>query len=367
MTVISEKKKIALLGAGLVGRLLAVKLAQEACSVHVYEKSAIDTPTSAAHIAAAMLAPLAESVSTEASIVRMGYYSLKRWPEILQSLDTKVFFQQLGSLIVWHQQDQSSATHFRNQLGYISRTIPELPKPQLFNKFQLSEIEPELSHPFEAGIYLPEEGQLDNRELLQALLIQCQKLQVQFHWNHTIDLKTFAYSEYDHVIDCRGIGSKNDLISLRGVRGEVARVYAPEVHLTRPIRLIHPKYPLYIAPKTDHTYVIGATEIESEDDSPMSVRSSLELLSAAYTVHSGFAEARILELAAQCRPSFKNNLPKITQTGPNLLHINGLYRHGFLIAPAIVDAVLQIIQHQTSDLAKTFQLEAPDIHNEYIY
>jgi hypothetical protein len=57
---------------------------------------------------------------------------------------------------------------------------------------------------------------------------------------------------------------------------------------------VHPRYPLYIAPKPGHgVFVIGATEIESEDMSPASVRSTLELLSAAYAVHSGFAEARI--------------------------------------------------------------------------
>ena len=55
--------------------------------------------------------------------------------------------------------------------------------------------------------------------------------------------------------------------------------------------------------------MIGATEIESEDLSPASVRSTLELLSAAYAVHPGFAEARILELSVQCRPALPDNLP----------------------------------------------------------
>ena len=66
------------------------------------------------------------------------------------------------------------------------------------------------------------------------------------------------------------------------------RLHAPEVSLRRPVRLMHPRYPLYIAPKPDHVFVIGATEIESEDTSPASVRSTLELLSAAYSLHSGF-------------------------------------------------------------------------------
>ena len=281
----SHQKNIAILGAGLVGRLLAFELSKINSSIHVYDKSPLQTPQSAAFIAAAMLAPLAESVSTEASIVKMGYYSLSRWPEIIHELNDEVFFQQLGSLIVWHYQDLSSATHFRNQLNFVTNSISETPKPEMLNKLRL-------------------------KEILSALLNQCINNGVKFFWDQDIDINQFPIDKYDQVIDCRGIGSKKDVSSLRGVRGEVVRVFAPEVTLSRPIRLIHPKYPIYIAPKRNHVYVIGATEIESEDDSPMSVRSSLELLSAAYTLHSGFAEARILEMSTQCRPSFKNNLPK---------------------------------------------------------
>jgi glycine oxidase len=120
------------------------------------------------------------------------------------------------------------------------------------------------------------------------------------------------------------------------VRGEVIRVYAPEVHLQRPIRLLHPRFPIYIAPKNNHLYVIGATEIESEDTSPVSVRSSLELLTAAYSLHSGFAEARIIEMNAQCRPTLPDNSPLIEVLNNRVMSINGLYRHGFMISPAVL-------------------------------
>jgi glycine oxidase len=143
---------------------------------------------------------------------------------------------------------------------------------------------------------------------------------------------------------------------VRGVRGEVLRVHAPEVTLLRPVRLVHPRYPLYIAPKQDHVFVIGATEIESEDMSPASVRSALELLSAAYSVHSGFAEARLLELSTQCRPTLIDNLPAVRFTAPNTIQINGLYRHGFLIAPAMLDIVMELLQSGHSALADRFNL-----------
>jgi glycine oxidase len=129
------------------------------------------------------------------------------------------------------------------------------------------------------------------------------------------------------------------------VRGEVVRVHSPEVALSRPIRLLHPRYPIYIAPKPDGVYVIGATQIESEDTSPTSVRSALELLSALYSVHPAFGEARILEMVTQCRPTLPDNLPEIRWDGERLIRINGLYRHGYLMGPAVMDAALGLI-HQ---------------------
>ena len=133
-------------------------------------------------------------------------------------------------------------------------------------------------------------------------------------------------------------------------------MHAPAVTLQRPTRLIHPRYPIYIAPKEAHVFVIGATEIETEDLSPASVRSTLELLSAAYTVHSGFAEARILEVST-ARPTLIDNLPAIRCLGDRTVQINGLYRHGFLISPAMLDVVIEWVQHHTTNLATQFQLK----------
>ncbi len=182
-------------------------------------------------------------------------------------------------------------------------------------------------------------------------------MKVPCHWNQSTDPEQLRKLEngFDWIIDCRGPGAKDAAKNLRGVRGEVIRLHAPEVKLRRPTRLIHPRYPIYIAPKEDDVYVVGATEIESEDLSPMSVRSAMELLSAVYTVHSGFAEARILEMATQCRPTLKDNLPEISLhhklDQSNLMMINGLYRHGFMISPAILDCALEVLSSGSSPTA----------------
>lgn len=357
---------VLILGAGLMGRLLAVTLAQAGHPVRIVDAGNGDGTAAAANVAAAMLAPLAESAVTEPNVVAMGQYALPRWQEIIATLDRPVYFQQAGTLVLWHRQDAPQAQRFRALLGATCQTLPNLPPPQVLDGKTLAEREPAVAERFQQGLYLPDEGQLDNRQLLQALLDTLAHLGVQVEWNSPWTLAQAQAHQRQHggwVLDCRGLGAQADWqdkrSSLRGVRGEVVRLHAPDVTLQRPTRLLHPRYPIYIAPKEDHLFVIGATEIESDDLSPASVRSTLELLSAAYAVHSGFAEARIVEIATQCRPTLPDNLPAVRQSQPRVLEVNGLYRHGFMIAPAMLDVVLELMATGQSPLASRFDLALP--------
>lgn len=351
---------VAILGAGLMGRLLAASLAQAGCKVDVYEAGSAQAEGAAARVAAAMLAPLAESAVAPAPLVRMGHYALSRWPELIAPLAEPVFFQREGTLVLWHRQDAPEAARLERILQGTCQAVPELPHMQKIGAAAIAELEPALGTRFPQGLFLPQEGQLDNRALLASLLASLEQHPgVRLHWQSPREPSEFrpgTSGQPDWVIDCRGLGAKPQWRELRGVRGEVIRVHAPEVRLTRPMRLVHPRYPLYIAPKPGDVYVIGATEIESEDMSPASVRSTLELLSAAYAVHSGFAEARIIEVATQCRPTLPDNLPDVRQPAARLLQVNGLYRHGFMIAPAVLDIVLELLADGQSPLAEQFGL-----------
>ena len=98
-----QSSSFVILGAGLMGRLLAVELARQGHHIDIYDAGGPAAETSAARVAAAMLAPLAESAITEPGVVRMGHHALTRWPQMLAALAEPVFFQQAGTLIVWHR------------------------------------------------------------------------------------------------------------------------------------------------------------------------------------------------------------------------------------------------------------------------
>jgi glycine oxidase len=102
---------------------------------------------------------------------------------------------------------------------------------------------------------------------------------------------------------------------------------------------MHPRYQLYVAPRPGHRFVVGATELESEDSGPVTLRSTLELASALHSLHPAFGEARVLRLAAALRPALDDHRPAFALRG-GVWHINGLYRHGYLCAPALVDGLV---------------------------
>jgi glycine oxidase len=88
--------------------------------------------------------------------------------------------------------------------------------------------------------------------------------------------------------------------------------------------------------------MIGATMIENEERARVTARSLVELINTAYAIHPAFAEAEIVETGSDLRPAFPDNLPRLTRRGKTL-YLNGLYRHGFLLAPALARRAARVL------------------------
>ncbi len=86
--------------------------------------------------------------------------------------------------------------------------------------------------------------------------------------------------------------------------------------------------------------MLGATMVESDDDSAISARALMELLSAAYAIHPALAEARVVESGSGLRPAYPANLPEIHYQN-DIFYLNGMYRHGFLLAPMMAEQLMQ--------------------------
>ena len=342
------KSDVAIAGAGLTGRLLAWRLASQGLNVEVFDAGPIDnTSKAAAFTAAAMLSPMSELVASEKEIFDLGMTSLPLWQQWCAELEVPECFHQAGSLVIAHSGDMQELTQFERDLAF------KLPAAESgwkkLNQRHLAELEPNLNSAFQQGIFLPEEAHLDHFQIMEQLLLKAREAGAVFHPNSAVE--NIDSLKADWVIDCRGFGRKadnhaEDHNQLRGVRGEVITLECKDFHLNRPIRLMHPRYKLYLVPKPDNRFVLGATELESEDTSEMSLRSAMELMSALYTISPGFAEARILKTDSNLRPAYFDNLPKIKfeqAQQQHIISINGLYRHGYLISPALVAQIEKFI------------------------
>jgi glycine oxidase len=308
----SSKMNIAIAGAGVMGLCAAHELRTTHYTT-IYDPKGFLADNASA-MAGGMLAPYAEIEHLPPEYFEAAKRGMKFWETLPGSA-----FKKSGTLLIAHSEDAHMLDRFAQKLPGTSRA-------------QISTLEPQLEK-FGQGIFLPEDAHLDPAAALNALMDDRERALAQPCYIER------AREIFDWVIDCRGLGAKDK--NLRGVKGEIVTVRNPEFTLSRPVRLMHPRYPLYIVPRGNHEFVIGATLIESEGET-VALKSAMELLSAAYSLHPSFGEAEIVEIRAAARPAYPDNLPRITVNG-NVITCNGLFRHGYLLAPAIAACVADFI------------------------
>ena len=317
---------IRVIGAGVAGLTVAFECAQAGLTVELLEQC--EGPgLGCSSLAVGMLAPWCEAETSEPLITRLGIRSLDLWREHFPQTPFN------GSLVVAHARDRADFERFAKLTSGHRR----------LDARGLAGIEPSLEDRFRDALFYADEGHVEPRRVLPQLHARLAAAGGTIQFNS--DAKP---DELDGiVIDCRGLAARDSQPELRGVKGEMIIVETSEVELARPIRLIHPRWPLYVIPRGDNRFMLGATSIEAEDTG-VSVRSALELLGAAYAVHPAFAEARILEFGSGLRPAYPDNLPRIAVHNDKIA-VNGLYRHGFLLAPALAELTLGYVARGVID------------------
>jgi len=322
-----RESPVSVIGAGIAGAWQALLFAQAGHEVTLHERSDAAMAQSTSYWAGGMLAPYCEAEASEPVIVRLGIRSLELWREHFPQTPFN------GSLVVAHPRDRADFERFARLTTCYRR----------LNAHAVTELEPSLEGRFRDGLFYADEGHVEPRRVLPEL-----------HACFTAAGGTIQFASEANpedldgiVIDCRGLSARDAQPALRGVKGEIILIETDEVELSRPVRLIHPRWPLYVIPRGGNRFMLGATSIESEDNG-VSVRSALELLGAAYAVHPAFAEARIVEFGSGLRPAFPDNLPRIAIDSQRIA-VNGLYRHGFLLAPALAELTLGYVERGVID------------------
>ncbi len=298
---------VTVIGAGVAGLCAAYALAKAGLRPRLIDRHGTPGPHGCSWWAGGMLAPFCEGAVAEPAIVAHGQTAAAFWAEVTQVTTG-------GTLVLALHRDRAELEHFaRRTTGH--RLVTDL-----------AHLEPGLAaHP--QALFFDGEAHLDPRRALADLVAALARLGVPVE-----QASARPEDVSGPVIDTRGMAA--GLPGLRAVRGEMLVLRAPDITLSRPLRLLHPRHPLYIVPRAGGVFMLGATQLESADRRGVSARAVLELLSAAYAVDPRFAEAELLETGADLRPAFADHVPRGIIRG-QVLHLNGLFRHGYLMAPAL--------------------------------
>ncbi len=307
--------RIRIIGAGVAGMTAAHEFARRGAEVELIERE--EAPgRGCSWYAGGMIAPWCELESAEPLIARLGMEALVYWTRTIPVAETR------GSLVVARPRDQAELRHFTRR----TQEFEEI------GANRIAELEPDLAGRFSRALYFPKEAHLDPRVALDTLarrLAAMANVRLRFGFD-----MADAEGEVDWTVDCRGYAARENLAGLRGVKGEMLVLDSKDLSFSRPIRLLHPRHPVYVVPRDENRFMIGATMIENEERARVTARSIVELANSAYAIHPAFAEAEIAEMGSNLRPAFYDNLPRII-VQDRTLHINGLFRHGFLLAPSL--------------------------------
>ncbi len=312
--------RILVKGAGVAGLTVAHELVRRGAEITISDPGR-NFSRAASWLAGGMLAPWCERESADEAVLERGRDSADRWDAILPGRVLRN-----GTLVVAPNRDQNELKRFASRTtGY--RWIEER---------EIATLEPSLAGRFRHALLFPQEAHLNPREVLQLLKNDLLAKGANFIEGLADD------GDFTEIVDCTGAARVGESRELRGVRGEMLYLQTQEVALSRPVRLLHPRFPVYIVPRGEGLFMVGATMIETDSDGPITARSLMELLNAAYALHPAFADAAIVETGAGIRPAFPDNLPRVTRQGKTIL-INGFYRHGFLLAPAMAAEAADLI------------------------
>lgn len=333
---------VAIVGGGVAGLLCALELVSRGHRCTLFDAPGRAEPCSPK--GGGMLAPISELDQAEPEIAFLGLDAPARWEAILGPDERSATLTRTGSLLLAHRPEWPLLT----QLQQRARAAGLGDRLEDVDAARIAALEPWTAGRFRRGLFLSSEGVVHPAALLPTLRARVAARGVSVH---PVRVEAFGPGgvraegtehRADMVVDCRGLEARAQH-DLRGVRGEFLVLRSATPSLGRPVRLMHPRYPLYVIPRPDGRYYVGATQLESEDEGPTHVRSALELLSALYSLDPAFADAEIEAFGVGLRPAYPDNRPHV-HVAPGVVACNGLFRHGYLLSPLLSTWVADAVE-----------------------
>lgn len=355
-------------GGGVIGLAVAWRAAQAGLEVTLLDP----TPGRGASWAAAgMLAPVTEAHYGEEALLGLNLASAQRWPqfaeELAQASDRDPGYRPGGTLTVARDLDDQAALSelfaFQQRLGLDVERL---------SGSAVRALEPTLAPRVRGAIAAPNDHQVDNRALVEALLAAAQRSGVTIDRRSVASITVVGERATAVVLDDATVLPAENVVLAAGWAAAAVEGLPPgTVPPLRPVKgqLLHLRGPailtpaagairgleVYVVSRGDGRLVVGATMEEHTRDTTVTAGAVMDLLRAAWELLPGIAELSLVETIAGLRPATPDNAPVLGPCQLPGLHLAlGHFRNGILLTPVTAEAVVAGLTGTTPDLIAPF-------------
>ncbi|MEU5548593.1 glycine oxidase ThiO [Micromonospora sp. NPDC047793] len=338
---------VAVVGGGPIGLAIAWRCAARGLRVVVHDPA---PGSGASHVAAGMLAPVAEAYFGEQELTALLTESAARWPafaaELTEATGADIGYRTEGTLMVGLTADDLAEARrlwaYQQGLG-----LPVTP----LRPSQLRDREPALAVRVRGGALAATDHQVDPRRLVPALRLAAERA------GATVvpePVRTPADVRARVTVIAAGCGAAALTgLPVRPVKGQVLRLRAPDggpPGFRHVIRGYADGEHVYLVPRDDGEVVVGAT-VEERSDLAVGAGAVLRLLRAATDLLPELAEYDLVEAIAGLRPGTPDNAPILGPLPgrPDVLVATGHHRHGIVLTPVTADLITDLVTGATAD------------------
>lgn len=374
--MISKSSHIVICGGGVNGLGIAWRLAEAGCRVSVYDSHAIGRGTRGATWAAGgMLAAGVEAEPGEEALTELCLDSQRRWHAFRDALEgltgISVGYRDEGTMVVATNRDEAAA--LRHHYDYQINLGIEL---EWLTPADARRREPHLGRNVAAAVYSKNDHQVENRDLLLALLRACELTGVELHAHTPVEAIETANGRVEGVRVGGELVKADAVVHATGawagampglppeakppVRPLKGQMLAVQMDQAAPI-LSHVVWAptTYLIPRLDGRLLIGATVEEKGFDGAMTAGGLLALLDTAWRALPTIEELPVVETWVGFRPTSRDDAPIFGPTTvEGLFMATGHHRNGILLAPLTADAVSEaVLKGSMPAIAEPFRLD----------